>query len=227
MTDLKTNPIRTHCIRCGECCLKSSPSLQLDDKDLVTGGLIQTQNLYTVRTGELVYNNIIDQPGINKQELIKVKTRNNNSQCIFYDDQEMTCQVYNHRPVQCSALTCWDEKAFMAVHQSPRLTRSDVIEDTVLCGLMAEHEKKCNYKDLESLVQDIESKGNKAIHRILDKMKFDYQIRPFVSRKLGIDMDDMDFIFGRPLTETIVMFGLQVTREPDGAFLLTACPETK
>jgi hypothetical protein len=52
-------------------------------------------------------------------------------------------------------------------------------------------------------------------------LKFDYKIRLLISERLDIDSVEMDFILGRPFTETITMFGLKVTREPDGSFFLT------
>jgi hypothetical protein len=42
-----------------------------------------------------------------------------------------------------------------------------------------------------------------------------------LAQKLGLKIEEMDFFFGRPLTETIVGFGLKVVREADGGFLLT------
>ena len=59
------------------------------------------------------------------------------------------------------------------------------------------------------------------MQKILDQLKFDYHLRPFVSEKLNIPIDEMDFYFGRPLVDTITAYGLQVLREPDGAFFLT------
>jgi hypothetical protein len=50
-------------------------------------------------------------------------------------------------------------------------------------------------------------------------------VRNFTVKKLGIDSGEMDFYFGRPLTETITMFGLEVVREPDGSFFLTVPDE--
>jgi hypothetical protein len=38
---------------------------------------------------------------------------------------------------------------------------------------------------------------------------------------MGIESGEMNFIFGRPLIETITMYGLQVTRESDDSFFLT------
>ena len=52
---------RDHCIRCGECCLRSSPSLQITDAPLVYEGPIKRVDLYTIRVGELVQNNIRDE----------------------------------------------------------------------------------------------------------------------------------------------------------------------
>jgi hypothetical protein len=42
-----------------------------------------------------------------------------------------------------------------------------------------------------------------------------------IPERLSVDSDEMDLILGRPLTKTIVMFGLKVVREPDGSFFLT------
>jgi hypothetical protein len=70
-------------------------------------------------------------------------------------------------------------------------------------------------------VGEIESEGEEAVEQILDLLKFDYHLRPFVADKLALNPEEMDFFFGRPLTETITMFGLQVVREPGGSFTLT------
>ncbi|NQU15759.1 MAG: hypothetical protein HQ561_16515, partial [Desulfobacteraceae bacterium] len=97
----------------------------------------------------------------------------------------------------------------------------EIIHDNTLLGLIREHERKCSYKKLDKWVKQIETEGEGAVERVLELLKFDYHIRPFVSEKLDIDPREMDFIFGRPLTETIPMFGLKVTREPEGSFFLT------
>ncbi|MCP4668971.1 MAG: hypothetical protein GY849_21755, partial [Deltaproteobacteria bacterium] len=43
----------------------------------------------------------------------------------------------------------------------------------------------------------------------------------FISKKMDIAPEEMDFLFGRPLMDTIHMFGLQVMRKSDGSFFLT------
>jgi hypothetical protein len=42
-----------------------------------------------------------------------------------------------------------------------------------------------------------------------------------LAERLGLKPEEMEFFFGRPLKETITMFGLQVVQDPDGSFTLT------
>lgn len=213
---------REHCIRCGECCLKGGPTLQAEDLNLIKNGLIGKETLYTIRKGELVKDNINEALVVTKTELVKVREREGKSKgCIFYDDPGKACTIYKHRPLQCAALKCWDTTEFLDVFQGPKLMRKQAIEDQVLLGLIEEHERRCGHVLLEKLVGEIESIGEEAVEQILDLLKFDYHLRPFVAEKLGLNPEEMDFFFGRPLTETITMFGLQVVQEPDGSFILT------
>jgi Fe-S-cluster containining protein len=213
---------RDHCIRCGECCLKGSPTLQREDLNLVKKGLIGKEALYTIRKGELVKDNINEGLVVTKTELVKVREGEGESKgCIFYDDPGKACTIYKNRPLQCTALKCWDTTEFLEVFQGPKLMRKHAIEDQVLLGLMEEHDRRCGYALLEKLVGEIESKGEEAVEQILDFLKFDYHLRPFVADKLGLNPEEMDFFFGRPLTETIAMFGLQVVQGTDGSFTLT------
>ena len=214
------NPsLRTHCIRCGECCLKSSPTLHTRDLNLVAGGCLPREVLYTVRKGELVRDNIHDRLIPADQEMIKVREKKGG--CIFYAGEERACRIYENRPSQCAGLKCWDTAEFMEVYRSPKLQRHDVIEDGVLLGLIEEQEKRCSYATLYDHVSRIAKDGEKAVEAILELMRFDFHLRPFLSRKLGLRIEEMDFLFGTPLTETIIMFGLKVERQPDGGFFLT------
>ena len=212
---------RDHCIRCGECCLRAGPSLQITDAPLIHENVIKKSDLYSVRVGELVRDNIREELKITDKEIIKVREREEGGGCVFYDDSKKTCTIYELRPIQCVALKCWDESEFMRVYAEPKADRRDIIRDNNLLRLMAEHEKRCAYSLLDRYVKQIESSGEKAVESILQLLKFDHDIRLLVPEKLGIDADGLDLIFGRPLTETIPMFGLKVVREPDGSFLLT------
>lgn len=218
----REKPPRNSCIRCGECCLQSGPSLQLQDLHLIKNHFISKSQLYTIRKGELVKDNIHDQFIITQEEMIKLKEKSGNvKECIHYDDAKKACTIYTHRPSQCAALKCWDPTEFKKVFNSPKLARSHIVDDPVLLGIMEEHEKRCGYKLLENIIKKIETEGHKAVEEILDILRFDYDLRPFISEKFSLDPQEMDLYFGRPLITTIVMYGLEVRHEANGGFLLT------
>jgi Fe-S-cluster containining protein len=199
----------------------SSPTLQVEDVPLIVDGVIERRSLYTIRAGELVYDNIHNELKVADREIIKLREMEEGGGCIYYHEGERACRIYDYRPIQCRALVCWNENEFMAAYGRPKSVRRDIIQDTILLALIGEHDKRCSYRLLEDCVKQIEPEGERAIERILEIMKFDYHFRPFVSEKVGIDLGEMDFFFGRPLIHTIKMFGLEVIREPDGSFYLT------
>lgn len=212
---------RDHCIRCGECCLGSSPTLQIEDVPLVRDGFIEKGGLYSIRVGEPVRDNIENKLIITDREFIKVREKKEGSGCIYYDEEAKACRIYDHRPAQCAALACWDSSEFIRLYKRPKADRKAIIYDRVLLALMDEHGRKCSYSKLDGLARMIEKEGEKAVGRILELLRFDRHIRTFTTKKLDIDSGEIDFYFGRPLTQTITMFGLQVVREPDGSFFLT------
>jgi len=214
------NP-RTHCIRCGECCARSSPTLHRKDLPLVHEGFIRVEHLYTLRKGELVKDNVHERLIPADQEMIKVREKKSGTGCLFYEAAEKACAIYENRPAQCASLKCWDTEEFLELYKTPRLHRRDLIEDGVLLALMQEHDKRCSYAALDEHVRRIPKDGDDSLKKILEVLKFDFHLRPFMARKLGMGLGEMDFFFGRPLTETIGMFGLKVVREADGGFLLT------
>ncbi len=219
--DKEVTSSRTHCIRCGECCLGSSPTLQIADVSLVYDGFIERGNLYTIRLGELVRDNIRGELRVTDKEIIKIKEKKDGKGCIYYDEKAKACTIYEYRPIQCRALACWDESEFIRVYARPKVDRRDIIRDKIVLGLINEHDRRCSYAELDKCVRQIEKEGKEAVGKILEILRFDHHIRAFTSKKLGIDLNEMDFLFGRPLTETITMFGLKVIKESDGSFFLT------
>ncbi|MCF8146480.1 MAG: YkgJ family cysteine cluster protein [Deltaproteobacteria bacterium] len=221
MTPIPGSDHRTECIGCGECCRRSSPSLQVSDIPGIIKGPVKRSDLYTLRRGELVRDNIGGGLKKTENEIIKIREREGIGGCIFYDDPGKRCTIYEYRPTQCAAMKCWDETEFMRVYGEPKADRRDVVQDGNLLRLIKAHEERCEYPRLERDVRDIETMGETAVEKILAILKFDHDIRSLTHTNLGIDPDELDLIFGRPLTQTIAMFGLKVVREPDGSFLLT------
>ena len=211
---------RTHCIRCGTCCMKGGPTLHEEDGILFAKGILERSHVYTLRKGEVV-RNIDDTLVVLEQEIIKIKGQAEAWTCMFYDDDQGACRIYDHRPLECRALQCWDLSGLKEVMARPCLQRKDLIKsgDGIL-KIIGAHEQRCAYETLESAVRRLQGPdSDKTAEKILDLLQYDHYMRPFLAEKLKVDRNEMDFFFGRPLTTTIRMFGLCVKQEGD-TFLL-------
>jgi len=212
---------RTECIRCGDCCRAGSPTLHISDVGLVKTDRIPLRDLYTIRIGEPVYDNLNGRIVPVSVEMIKIKERRHGGGCVFLDETDQRCLIYEYRPCQCSAMKCWDDNEFKLRYGEPRGSRWDLVEDERMLALMEEHERRTGYGHLKESVKAIQSLGETAVEEVLNEIRFDHHIRLFAGQKLGTSALEMDFYFGRPLSETIEVFGLQVRRQMDGTFLLT------
>lgn len=217
----QTETKKTQCTRCGECCAAAAPSLQKADLPLFFDHVIDGTQLYTVRKGELVWDNVNDKLDFTKNELIKFRDHESGDGCILYDGNEKACTIYADRPGQCRAFSCWSDIEFKRVFSDPKAQRTDIINDPNLLRLVSAHEEKCSYQAISDDVKKIQEDGDKAIEKILKILQYDQDIRQLTREKLGIEPREMDLLFGRALTDTIHMFGLRVKREADGSFLLT------
>jgi len=211
---------RPTCKRCGRCCESSTPTLHVCDLDLIKNHHIDWANLYTVRRGERVWDNIANKVRQVTGEMIKIREGDAGA-CIYYNHDEKACTIYRHRPAECVALFCEDTTEFFKVYGSPRLTRKDIIHEPWLERLLEEQESKCPYYKLRDLVSSIRSEGEDAVNRIIRLLRFDYEMRRLVQERLGVPECHMDLLFGRSMIETIRVFGLKVVSQSDGSFFLT------
>ena len=62
-----------NCIRCGTCCKKGGPSFHQADKHLIEKGLIHSKYLYTLRKGELAYDNVKECLMPVNSDIVKIK----------------------------------------------------------------------------------------------------------------------------------------------------------
>jgi len=218
---------RTHCIRCGTCCLKGGPTLHREDAPLFVNGILKRGHVYTLRKGEVV-RGIDDTPMILEREMVKIKGQSKGWTCIFYDEDLKACEIYNRRPIECRALKCWDLKDIKEVMARPRLQRKDLIDpDDEILKIIDAHEQRCAYKTLESAVRGLAGPHpEKAVETILDFLQYDHYMRPLIGEKLKVAANAMDFLFGRALTTTIGMFGLCVKQDGDSFVLGRAAPKS-
>ncbi len=216
MTSNDSNPnpdtATTECRRCGTCCKKGGPCFHLEDKGLIEKGVILSKHLYTIRKGERSFDNIKGTISPAATDIIKIKGRKGSWTCVFFDEKNTECTIYDTRPLECRVLKCWDTREIEKIYAKDRLTRKDLISGIEgLWDLVEGHQKQCGYDMLTLFVDALNThKKDDALKGILDIIEHDIKIRELVVAKAGIESDLTDFLFGRPITETIKMYGLKI-----------------
>ncbi len=194
------------CLRCGTCCKKGGPVFHLEDKMLIEHGLIPAKSLYTIRKGEMVHDPLRGILLPLDSEIIKIKGQERSSalSCLFLDDSENKCMIYDNRPVECRALKCWDTTEIAALYFKNVLTRKEVLAvNSEILALIEEHERICSHERITKLIRTVIKTRNKILREeISEIMEFDRHLRTLVAEKVKIDPEVLDFLFGRPLSVT-------------------------
>jgi Fe-S-cluster containining protein len=147
--------VKAQCQRCGTCCKKGGPGLHKEDLVLVESGRIPGRALFTIRTGELVRDNVKGILSPLEEEMIKIKGTSGRWTCIFYDESSKGCGIYEDRPLECRALNCRDTSEIEKVYSRSRLTRKDLLSKVAgLWDLIEEHEERCSYAKIKLLVDE-------------------------------------------------------------------------
>lgn len=207
----KEKPI-SECRRCGTCCKKGGPSFHHADKALIEKGVIHSKYLYTIRKGEMAYDNVRQCLEPVSSDVIKLKGKGDGWTCILFDEKQNACTIYENRPIECRALKCWDTKALEDLYAKKRLKREDLIADIEgLWGIIKDHQARCNYETIQKLVNAINSdRGGEARQKLAEIIQFDIEIRKLVVSRGELDREMLDFLFGRPLKQTLKNFGLKM-----------------
>ena len=198
------------CRRCGTCCKNGGPALHCEDRTLVADGLIPARHLFTIRQGERVRDNVRGTLVSLDQEIVKIKGANGRWTCTFFEEASKGCRIYDVRPLECRALNCRDTRPIEALYERTRLTRRDLLADVGgLWEVVLDHERRCSYARIAGLLGDGFENGV-PIHddAIQEMVRFDHHIRELTIEKAGVDERMLDFLFGRPLAETIKTFAM-------------------
>jgi Fe-S-cluster containining protein len=207
----------SECRRCGNCCRKGGPSFHYADKDLIEKGVIHSKYLYTIRKGEIAYDNIRQCLEPVSSDIIKLKGKGDGWTCVFFDEKQNSCVIYENRPVECRTLKCWDTPALEDLYAKKRLKRRDLIgEIKGLWDLVKDHQARCSYEIIEKLIDALDgSSGAEARRKLAEIIQFDIEIRKLVVSRGGLDTEMLDFLFGRPLRQTLRNFGLKILQKED------------
>jgi Fe-S-cluster containining protein len=199
-----------------------SPSLHPRDLDLVKDGILGYKDLYTLRKGEPVLNNITGSLENLSEELVKIKEDPGNRQCPFYDEPAKSCRIYERRPLQCRTQECWNPQALEKLWEGDKLTRRDMLkEDPEILELLDVHEQRCSTERLDGAVKKYWKTGEAAeLDPVLDMLSQDLIIRNFFIERLGRSEGELDFFLGRPLSIVVEAYKLKVEKDEQGTYHL-------
>lgn len=217
---------RAECLRCGDCCRNSGPTLFVDDIRLFEEGLLLRNQVYTLRRGERVRLPHGTGSMVLKEETLKVRDNPQTGYCFFLDDDIDRCQIYRGRPLQCRAQACWDTSDIEhAIAHEERLNRAHVVKpDEPVAEAILAHESHCALGFLADAFADLAEGDAQAADRIVDALAYDTQLRPLLAEKLPLPADELDLYFGRPLIQVVEMYGIRVIADGDSYRLEPIAP---
>ena len=216
------------CVRCGQCCEKGGPAFHLEDRSLIDSGAIPTRDIYTIREGEPVYDNIKGDFLFAETDIIKIKGRpkpfsNLHFVCLFFEAKKKACKIYEKRPLECRVMKCGDTEGIREVYYRHRLVRKDMLKNIKgLWDIVKDHQSRCSYERLKIFLKVLDDGKNRdAMNGLLDIVSYDENLRIVVSQRSNVDFEITDFLFGRPVSFAMKMFGLKV-RKLEGKYILSS-----
>lgn len=209
------------CLRCGDCCRRSSPTLLPPDLERVRDGHLRWDRLCTLRAGEAGHSPFSDAAFYLPDERIKVCEHPGGSTCVFWDDETNACGIYAHRPEQCRLQQCWDPAPALEQARGPFLSRREVFAGAdPLLALIAEHDRRCSFDAMRAAFERVQQGDHEAADEVVGMLAFDDHVRGFVSGRFEMLAHALDLLFGRPLGHLVRLFGFEVVNGPDGTRVL-------
>jgi hypothetical protein len=180
----------------------------------VDSGQIPLISLYTIRQGELVRDNVSGGLIRLESEIIKIKSIPGSNICLYYDNANQSCRIYENRPIECRTLECWDTGEVIRMYTEHRLGRKRLLTSTPwVLELIQTHESRCSFTEICRLIS-LREKGDPGGAEGLQAMvNDDAQFRYMLIEKGKIPPDMLDFLLGRPLADTLnQQYGIRVER---------------
>ena len=190
------------CRQCGTCCKKGGPALHEEDLHLILEGHITVESLITFRKGEMALFPFQEAPRPINTELVKLRGKKGNWECLFFDETHSACSIYNVRPLECRLFECQSPDALLAVIEKGALTRVDILgQNKPLLEIVTVHEQDCSVECFEGLISEILANKSVYTHRkqLSEMMERDLELRSQAVSAFGLSVATELFAFGRPL----------------------------
>lgn len=205
------------CVRCGVCCRRGSPTLEIDDLDLLREEKIPWSELFTMRPGEPARSPHTDQPFFLEQERIKIREQPGSGECAFLDPQTDLCRIHADRPLQCRAQACWEEVDGQRFLDAEYLTRRHLFGAIPsLLEVLERHDERCSFERLRDAFDALGASSVERAEEAIDVLAFDEHTREFCVQQLSVPEGVVDLLLGRSLASRLKLFGYRVERGADG-----------
>jgi Fe-S-cluster containining protein len=208
------------CVRCGECCELSSPTLLAPDLALFQQEVLTWNEVYTLRPGEQVTSRD-GQVTTLGEERLKIREVPGSRQCWFYLAATQSCRIYEQRPEQCRRQECWGEEA------APPAPGELLNREAILAGvpevweLVQAHQDRCGLGRVLQALKGLETDQDAAGEALFDALHFDHYLRQMLQEEWELSPAATEFILGRPLTQFLRDHGINAALTPEGTFRLT------
>ncbi len=211
---------RERCVRCGECCERSSPTLLIADLPLFVEELLTWKEVYTLRAGEQVTSREGTVITL-QEERLKVREVPGTRQCWFYQAARQICRIYPRRPEQCRRQQCWGEPT-PAPEPEELLNRYHFFASVPeIWELISAHQERCDLGKVSQAVADLAAGQEEAGETLFEALHFDHQLRRLLKEDWGLSEAATEMLLGRPLPEFLRGHGINAHLDPEGVFRLT------
>jgi Fe-S-cluster containining protein len=215
----KTKAVAEVCVRCGECCEKSSPTLLSHDLPLFQQEVLTWDDVYTLRAGEPVTSRE-GKPTTLTAERLKVRSVPGSTQCWFYRAATQSCRIYENRPEQCRRQNCWGEPPRPPAAAQLLSRRDLLVAVPGVLELITAHQERCDYEKVGKALQALAAGQEDSTEPLFDALHFDLHLRQMLLNDWDLSTAATEFLLGRPLPEFLKAHGLKATLTPEGVFRL-------
>jgi Fe-S-cluster containining protein len=206
------------CVQCGQCCKEGSPSLHMDDLELLRTEAIPWDQLVTLRRGEPARSLQSGTAFYATEERIKLRQKPGTSECVFFDVVTSCCTIHTDRPLECRAQACWDPEPATQVTTEPLLTRRHLFANVAaLLDLLDVHDERCSFDRMREVFEDLKQSEGRSVANVVELLALDESFRDLACAKLNVPASIIDLVFGRSLSERVRLFGFWVVCNPDGS----------
>lgn len=206
------------CLRCGDCCERSSPTLVEEDLPLLQEETLHWTEIITLRVGERAYDPRQRQVITLTAERLKLREQPQSHRCLFFAADPNRCLIYDHRPQQCRVQFCYQKPDQQPPSGRP-LTRQAIFgAHPEIWQLIATHEERCGIPRLAAVLDRLREGEAAAEEELFDILHFDHYLRDYLRREWQLPTRALDFLLGRSLPEILPQFGLKATLTPEGTF---------